>query len=255
MVNGGRARASRVLEFYIDGKLDVDVVRGEQLKAILAANSGHAGPMFIRDISEIDPDTLRGMLTDEANRIRVSKACFEQTEARYIVRALAAMSVAGTLLHLTGIIDVDTNDTITWAMGEMERLLEDRKTRPLRYVLTDYLNDMVQNTLVMAHEQPPGVKATITMEGKDVPKQVCVRRNLGKCPSMDRPITVLLAIKELRTWLQKEGYDYPSFVFALEKEGMVLRKDIRKYMGSGSTYHGPAVAVLELNAEKVYSEE
>jgi hypothetical protein len=140
------AMTARVIELGGVQMKNVDFHRGEQLKKIMTANSGHAGHAYLQYL--VQPEVRQFVIDklDDATKRLWDTGKFDSTH-RYWVRALACMDIGGSVAKHLGLIRVDVRRVMNWLY---EQVTEMPLVRPWAVeTLAEYLLVMREHTLVV----------------------------------------------------------------------------------------------------------
>lgn len=235
--NTPEAPAYRILELPLAIPLDMRHAQGDRLRRILRNNSGHAGAIYLRWL--LQPDNLRWVQTMLE---RTTKQVWERTkwtsDARFWVRTIAAIAVAGVVVKQLDLVDFSIDRILDWLLTTMiSHRAEKNSPNFAVSTLAEYLNEHIGNTLVMPgafvagkHDRPilvPRLRVTIRFE-------IASNR-------------YLIATGPLRDWMARREMNFTETVNALEKMQVVVRKKLMATLGAGSDTPGGQTWCVEVN--------
>lgn len=242
-MDGTDAPAYRVLEFIMEAPAGMDKKRGDALKQQLDANSGYAADHFLRAL--LQPQTLAFIKqslpkwTDEVwDKTQLN------TEHRFWVRTLSSVIAAAVIVKNAGILDFSVDRMTSWAIEQVkarkQTVQASAADRDPIQILVAFLDEHLQDTLVVKDSYRPGPKPTIEMPLVQPRRSLLIRHEL-----MTKRIYV--DERTLRKWLVARSVNTRGFYDTLHK-AEVLSRQTRVTLGAGTNYASGQTNVLEIIA-------
>jgi len=223
--NSEEAQAYRVLEFIAENNFAGH--EGDKLRRTLRENAGHAGDRYLRFI--LQPEVLVKIKTflPEVMEMLWTRYSFDRRH-RFWVRTLACCSVAGSIVKQLGLLELNIDRIITWAItGCLARAEEDgTASRSYAQLLSECLLTLYGQTLITRDEWKPG-KAHHCQPLKE-PQGTLVARAVRETGR------VYVTKTALRTWLVKNNVNRIQFNNALVKEKVILNLHKQVTLAAGT---------------------
>jgi len=237
-MDGTDAPAFRLLEFITEFPTSLEK-RGDELKRILAANSGFAGDAYLRAL--LQPETLsyvKTALPEWTDKIWQRSGL--RNEHRFWVRTLASVVAAGVLVRHVGILDFSIQRILDWAISECQARADDATVtgkRDAQSALADFFHTHINDTLVVQDEWKPhtAIRPLVTPK-----RDLHVRFELN-------PQRAFITETVLRKWLVTKGVNRAAFMKELKARDILLHDKKRVTLGAGTDFASGQVTVLEIN--------
>lgn len=239
---GTDAPAFRVLEFKVDPPKEF--IQGDGLKRTLKANHGYAGDAYLRYIMQ--PEVLAWMrkaLPQWTAELWTRSGL--RSEHRFWIRSLGAVAVAASIVHKLELLDFSPQRIVEWALHSIIAAQDygsgvtGRDTLELD-LLSEFLNEHTQNTLVMRGPFLPGKSAP--------PPLRMPTRELRVRFETDPP-RIVIPHAYLRAWLLKKNLSPRDVMNCLRS--LQVMKEAKRYLtlGAGTDLPGGQLPCVEIDAK------
>ncbi len=235
------AQAWRVMEFRATLAAEVKLWDGDRMREELYKHAGTAGDALLRHIY-----CTKGKEAEVKQRL---KACFrtlgERTrwphQARYWLRMLAAMTVAGEIMHELKLIPQAPHAYIDWAILSLED-----KTHQL--ALTTQLANAAEHLVTMLNEWNANtlvVKSGGMMNGSALYPVSEPRGSLLVRHELDTGLAYV-PVKAFQKWAVQNANSYRETRLALMEQKIIAR-EVGCDLGHGTAYSTGAVPCIVIN--------
>lgn len=241
-VQGTDAPAFRVIEFKVDPPEGNLHHAGDRLKRELKSNYGYAGDVFLQYL--VRPEVrawVRQALPQWTEDLW--KQTKFNSEHRFWVRTLGSVAVAAAIVDKLQLLDFSPKRIIEWAIEDMQ----DRSRNPTVTghntadidILSEFLNEHVQNTLVMPGPFVPG-------RSGQLPRRLPLRE-LRVRFELD-PARIVIPVTYFRKWLTDRSLSARDILSQLVKRQIVKNEKHSRTLGAGTDLPGGQIPCIEVNA-------
>lgn len=226
--DGELAQAARVFEFTLALPEGTKTTTGAALLSIARANSGTAGRVFIQAVLDNYAEVAKAV----PERMKFyEEAMRAGPDERFNLRLLACVDVAARLVQKLGLLAIDTDKIMAWALS----VQKDNAQRSALEAGTDaaatlsqMVNDFIPHTLVVEQGQAVG-KPTMNM-----PPNKEFRGPLwGRVERQGRKL--LFEISAVRKWMQQHNYSFTEIQKELLELHVLSDARTRRTLGAGTT--------------------
>lgn len=231
------AMTARVIELGGVQMKNVDYHRGEQLKKIMTANSGHAGHAYLQYLVQPEVLAFVKQKLDEASKRLWDTGKFDSTH-RYWVRALACMDIGGSVAKHLGLIRVDVRRVMDWLFTELVGAPVDARPWAVE-ILSEYLLVMREHTLVVDKAWHYRSECRIMDLNK---KDLRVRYEADTK-------RYVIAKDHFRKWVSDRQQNYRETVNNLLEHGVVKNKNQLLTLAAGTHLAGPQTVCVVVDGQ------
>jgi hypothetical protein len=242
--NGTDAPGWRILEVNANYPQRFDYATGDHLKATLFENAGHAGAAFLSHL--LKPEVLKfarkalAQYTEEIWRSTQWKS-----EARFIVRLLGAIAVAGDIVRSLGLLSVDPPEVVRWAIDQVGHRAEKVTGEPAKEqqknsaiaILDEFLREHLRDTLRVQGAWRAG---DAKIEPAERPNRLLVRYER----QTDR---VFVPSKTFRSWVVGQGHSWGEVSSGLTDAHILVDRKRMITLGAGTTLASAQTVCLEFD--------
>jgi hypothetical protein len=225
------AQAARIFEFGLSLPADVKTTEGDALKEILKENRGTAGLLFMQHVVD-NHDAVRAAVKARMQSYEQSMAA--GPDERFVLRLFACVDAAADLVLEHDLLHFDKAKMMAWAVGVQRgnatRLADETKT-DAAVVVSQMMNDLQQNMLVMAKTQEVGKPAATTVPLRSPHGELKARLDMDTR-------TILADCNAVRRWMQEHNYSFSAIQGEMSQLGVLKHARVRKTLGAGTTYAG-----------------
>ena len=237
----GTAGSARILQLPFDLSAPHTKDQIDAFNHDLSANFGWIGEYILTKAMPCMPllfESVRLMVM-QINRDTMAKGV-----ERFTVAAVAPVFVMGAFAAYHGVIDWDMDELYRWFLTVQHPVLRAQMASQAKAVsagnvLREFLAQHILDT-VETDETPN----QSNLDMPQVRKQVVVhkRRELNE---------TWVSISVLKQWCGAKGIPYEGAITDLIKQGIVLKNDVRKYLGFGTKYQSGFTRCLVLDTAKL----
>lgn len=233
------AQAARIFEYEIRLPPDLQRADASALKETLKANRGTAGRAYVAH-ALANLDFVKRAVPQMVAKLEVELGA--GPGARYIVRLLACVVVAGMLCRDAGVLTFDMDRINRWAkeIAAGNRVqVGAGESVDIGNILGALINDLAPATLVMPGPQRAGKD----MQYREITKprgELLARYEVeGKRIYIDE--------RAARAWFVKARHPYSQVVKLLLAQKVIMRTGYKKTLGAGAAMPGGQVRTLEID--------
>lgn len=233
------AQAARIFEYEIRLPPDLQRADASALKEALKANRGTAGRAYVAH-ALANLGWVRRMIPEMVATLEGELGA--GPGARYIVRLLACVAVAGALAQQAGVLHFDVQRIMRWAkeIAAGNRVqVGAGESVDIGNILGALINDLAPATLVMPGPQRAGKD----MQYREITKprgELLARYEVeGKRIYIDE--------RAARAWFVKARHPYSQVVKLLLAQKVIMRTGYKKTLGAGAAMPGGQVRTLEID--------
>lgn len=220
------AQAARIFEFTLSLPEGMKTTDGDALKRILRENRGTAGRAFLQHVL----DQHEWVEKSVPARMKFYEESMQAgPEERFVIRLFACVDVAGALVRRFGLFDCDLDAIMAWAVGVQKgnaNRLAVEGAVDASAVLSQMVNDLVPNTIVMPRPAALGKQQTMT------PLRQAHSELKARLEVEGRQL--LIDISAVRSWMQAHGYSFTEMQKELVGLGVLKDPRTRKTLAAGS---------------------
>ncbi len=213
------AQAARVFEFSPRLPAGLKTSDGDVLLQTLRDNRGTAGRVFIQHILDRYDEVKKSVQVRMRHYEGVLNA---GPESRFVIRLFACLDVAADLARDAGVLRVDRDVTMVWAIaqqtGAAARLAVDSHQDPAA-VVSEMMNDLLPGTLVM-----------------DIMPKLPHGALVARHDSANGEY--LVAKTAVRKWMQEKHYPVTEMEKRLHATGIITDVRNRRTLGKGTKLAG-----------------
>ena len=233
------AAAWRVLEFNTNLPETAAHMYGEQWRTDIRNNSGYAGQVFLNWL--LQPANLAWT---KAKLMQIAEQVWKRTnypsDARFWVRTIAAVAMAGLIVRELKLIEFSIDHVIGWVLENLPESAEMRSNKRDWTInaLNEFFNDHIRNSITFLRRFEPGQPQRPQREPTD---KLLIRYEQinERC---------YISCTALHIWLREKNLNYGGFAEALHKRGAILRKKARVTLAAGAAeYAGGQVWCVEID--------
>lgn len=224
------AQAARIFEFPLRLPPGLKTSDGDALMAVLRANRGTAGRVFIQHVLD-NYDAVKQSVLDRMKHYEERLAA--GPESRFAIRLLACVDVAAACTADCGILVCNAASLMDWACDHYgaaaTRLAADAAQDPSS-IVSDMLNDLLPGTLIV--------------DGSGMPREPRMEL-VGRHDK--RTGEWLFSKKAVRKWMQKNHYPMTEIGKVLHESGLVTSLGVRLSLGKGWRTNGGTAWCWQIN--------
>lgn len=221
--NTPEAPAWRIMEFGLDLPAELRHAQGDKLRSALRANSGHAGAVYLQWLMQPanlawTKRALEKAVADTWARTQWPSA------ARFWVRTVAAIAVAGVIVKKLGLVDFSVDRIMTWLLATLQtNAVTTIRGEWAVPALGEFMQESMLDTLTVAKAYVPGETQRIEREPRrklNVRYEKFAKRYIVACSAM-------------REFLIKKELSYSEFTKVLYERGAITRPRFLCTLGAG----------------------
>jgi hypothetical protein len=220
------AQAARIFEFSLSLPAGTKTTDGDALKTVLRANAGTAGRVFVQGVLDAYAWVEQAVLARMAYYEKVLEA---GPDERFVLRLLACVDVAGALCKRHGLLAVDLDKVMRWAVGVQKgnagRLAVESAV-DAGAVVSQMVNDLVPTMLVMPRGQTVGKPGTVPAI-REPKNELKARLEIDSRK-------LLVDIVAVRKWMQVHQYSFSEIQKELKGMGVLKEERVRRTLGAGT---------------------
>lgn len=210
------AQAARIFEFPLRLPGGLKTSDGDALMAVLRANRGTAGRVFIQYVVDRYDAVKQAVLERMKHYEEVLSA---GPESRFVIRLLACVDAAAALCRDSGVVEVDRTAMMSWACTQhtaaAAKLSADAAQDPSS-IVSEMMNDLLPGTLIVSNSGVP----------REPRSELVGRHDTGTGE-------YLFSISAVRAWMQKKHYPVTETGKRLKEAGIITDIRIRRTLGKG----------------------
>ncbi len=207
---------------------------GEKVRRQMKANCGNAGDRYMRYLMR--PNVQQTTITWlEKMYDEIETASKFDRKARFIIRLLAAVRVAGEMLKRADILACNPQGMMEWGIEKALRQVEDTATLATTGALTGYLNYYHDDIL------------TVLNEGRKLGSVLHEPRNQLRGRYETETRQLYIALPPFRKWLAEHDYSWNETRTKLEKDGLLSGVKLVT-LTAGTNKPGGQIQCIQLNA-------
>lgn len=224
------AQAARIFEFPLRLPAGLKTSDGDALMAVLRANRGTAGRVFIQYVVDHHDDVKQTVI----DRMKhYEERLGAGPESRFAIRLLACVSAAAGIARDSGVVVVDAASMLDWACGHYAdvsaRLTADAAQEPSA-IISDMMNDLLPGTLIV--------------DGSGMPREPRMEL-VGRHDK--RTGEWLFSKKAVRKWMQKNHYPMTEIGKAVKESGLATSLGVRLSLGKSWRTNGGTAWCWQIN--------
>ncbi len=207
---------------------------GEKIRRTMKANCGWAGDRYMRylmkpNVQQVTATWLEKMYDE------IETASKFDRKARFIIRLLAAVRVAGEMLKKADILACNPQGMMEWGIEKALRQVEDTALLATTGALTGYLNYYHDDIL------------TVLNEGRKLGSVLHEPRNQLRGRYETETRQLYIALPPFRKWLAEHDYSWNETRTKLEKDGLLTGIKLVT-LTAGTNKPGGQIQSIQLNA-------
>lgn len=228
------AQAARIFEFTLSLPAHVKTTEGDALKHQMQANRGTAGRLFIKAVLDNYEWVSQAVLDRMKHYEIVMQA---GPDERFVIRLFACVDVAGALVRQVGLLSIDLDKVMSWAMSVQRTnagRLANESVTDAGAVVSEMMNDLKAGHLLVV-DKPAEI-------GKQLNQSVHLDPRAGikaRFEKEGRHFIVDLAYA--RRWMQEHHYSFTEIQKEMQGLKMLIESRSRKTLGAGTQYAGGQV--------------
>jgi hypothetical protein len=220
------AQAYRILEFNTVLDKKADTRRGDELRRIMEANSGHAADVYLRTLTL--PSTI-AYIRESVPRVtdQINDRAGLLADHRFWVRMAASVVIAGVIVRELNLLEFSIQRITDWLIDQMKSRTSGtgNKRQDTDYIV-EYFTENINNVLVVKHEWRPKT-ATPPLNQNPI-RQLYVRIE------QDNNKAFILETS-LNNYLLKMGVHRSAWIKRLADQGVLLGSGRYVTLGAGTT--------------------
>lgn len=215
----------------------------DQFSRSLRENYGHVGPAFMQYVLK-NYEQVKKMVEDAVAKIDRESGSRDASAERYWTAAAAVCYVAATIAKQLGFIPFDAEADLNWIMGHLraQRITVTEGMVSAAELLAEFLDKSIPNTLVLSAKNTP--LSNLDGIGHRPTQKLMVRHELDTGIAYISRNAIGDYCVEKRITLRKMESD-------LEKEGIILNKNVQKVLGSDTQYAGGQIRTWRVDIDKL----
>jgi energy-coupling factor transporter ATP-binding protein EcfA2 len=227
------AESMRVFEYYVN---QANILKKSDATAIFDAlnnNYGTAGDIYLRYIVA-NLDTVKRLIKELTERF--DKSVNTPVRERFWSSLVACNLAGGIIAKKLGLHSFDMDQLLAWAVDQVQimRGVVNENTQDPKSVLSNFLNNSLANLLVVSVSSN-GKEVKMISEPRGallgrIEQQVLAGRN-GRYNTF-----IYISQRDFKLYCTKVGADYTMVKKALEASRILLEKDKKKVLGSGTVW-------------------
>lgn len=234
--NGDMAQAARVFEITLP-KIEKDrFVKGGRLEDILKANRAVVGRTYSEYL--LIPGVM-GWAEETIHKLfdHYHKVTGASVDHRFLLRLMAANATGGLLAKRAGLIELNPQRAIEWAVERVKERVNERFVFDAPRVLKNILNENIVDCLIVSDAYRPRTPVQVR---KPATRALRIRYEIASQ-------RLYISCDAIKKWIVATGRPYTSIVKDLEDQGILIHRGRLKSLGAGTDNMSVQVPCWEIN--------